>query len=180
MYCKKCGKFIETESDYCNDCAPKEAPVETVVVEESAVETVAEPVCVPAEPVQPKKEGKVMDGFGPALASTILGNIAYVCAYVAYLLYSMDGVMSVNTYGPTIAMIVFGVIFTIVAIALVIPALVMGIKSINLFRYAVANKRVKPIPALILGIDATVVSVSAIIMAGAAFLMLIASILGRV
>lgn len=179
MYCRNCGKFIENDSDYCTDCAPKEAPVEAVSVEEPVAEPVVETV-EDAEPVQPKKEGKVMDGFGPALTSTILGIVAFSIAYVAYLFFTMDGILSINSYGgPTILMIVMGVIFTIVAIALAIPSLVMGIKSIKLFKSAVANNRAKPIPALILGIYGTVQSASSFLMVGSAFLMLMASILER-
>ena len=162
MYCKKCGKFIETESDYCNDCSPKEVPIETVAVEGS----VAEPVCIPAEPVKPERQGRVMDGFGPALTSVILGGeVAAPLATAAYMLLLMGSMMRAFGDASGIALKAVCIIYVIIAIGFGIPSLVMGIKSIKLFRSAADNNRVKPIPALILGICGTVHGGSALAIA---------------
>ena len=66
MYCKKCGKFIYTDDDYCSDCAPKETPVALPIAEEPTPEPVvisqptAESVYTPAEQsIKPKREGRV-------------------------------------------------------------------------------------------------------------------------
>ncbi len=174
MYCKKCGKFIYSDDDYCSDCAPKEVPAVTPIIEPTPV---AEPI---AEPVKPQRQGRVMDGFGPALTSTILSIISYAFAYVAYLFLTIGNSMSAIFDDGNVTSITIKVICTIyilIAIGLGIPALVMGIKPIKLFRAAVKNKRVKPIPALILGIYGTVMSGSGLIMVFAAFMMLISSLL---
>ncbi len=184
MYCKKCGKFIYSDDDYCSDCAPKEAPVNTPAVDVSAPEpvVVAEPVAqpdyTPAEPTKPKREGRVMDGFGPAITGVILSIISFSLAYVAFLFLTMNGIMGMFDEDISgMALEIICIIYIIIALGMAIPSLIMGIKSIRLFRSAIANKRVKPIPAFILGIYGTIMSGLSILMVGAAFMMLVSSLL---
>ncbi len=176
MYCKKCGKFIYSDDDYCNDCVPKEATVDTPAVDRPEPVTVREPVAqtayTPAESAKPKREGRVMDGFGPALTSVILGGeVAAPLATAAYFL-SVLFLASEDSIQYGVASIICAV-YIVIAIALAIPSLVMGIKSIKLFKSAVANGRVKPIPALILGICGTVFGASALYMSVATIMMVL-------
>lgn len=52
MYCKNCGKEVEEGKEYCADCEPKEE----VVVEETKVEEVVEPVETEVKVEEPKVE----------------------------------------------------------------------------------------------------------------------------
>ena len=52
MYCKYCGKEVEEGKEYCADCEPKEE----VVVEETKVEEVVEPVETEVKVEEPKVE----------------------------------------------------------------------------------------------------------------------------
>lgn len=179
MYCMKCGKFIGTDDVYCSDCAPKEAPAAAPVVEPTpVVEPIAEPVYTYYEPVKPQRQGRVMDGFGPALTSTILSIFSFALAYVSYLFLTIEGMMDFGgDIEAGIAVKAVCIVYIIIALGVGIPALVMGIKSIKLFRSAVKNKRVKPIPALALGIYGTYMSGSALIMVVSAFLMFVSSLM---
>ncbi len=181
MYCKKCGKFICTDDDYCSDCVPKQAPEAVPVVEPTHVaEPIAEPIYTPCEPAKPQRQGRVMDGFGAALTSTILGIYSFSFGYVAYLFMTLNGVMGSIFGGDEVSGIAIKAvcaIYILIAVGLGIPALVMGIKSIKLFRSAVKNKRVKPIPALILGIYGTVMSGSGLLVSVGAFMVLLSSLM---
>lgn len=178
MYCKKCGKFIYNDDDYCSDCAPTEAPAAAPIVEaptpEPIIESapIAEPVCTPVEPSKTQRQGRVMDGFGPALTSVILSSqVATPLAVAAYFL-SVLFLASEDRIQYVVASIICAV-YIVIAIALAIPSLVMGIKSIKLFKSAAANGRVKPIPALILGICGTVFGASALYMSVATIMMVL-------
>ncbi len=178
----KCGKYIGNDDVYCSDCAPKQAPAAAPVVEERKPEPVivhepvAQPTYTTAEPVKPKREGRVMDGFGPALTSHILGSFAYTFAYMAYIYATMGDVLWNVMEMPTNIFSALCIIFSILAIGFAIPTLILGIKSIKFFRAAVLNKRVKPIPALVLGIYSTAMCGLTLILISFAFLMMLAGL----
>ena len=183
MYCMKCGKFIGTDDVYCSDCAPKEAPAAAPVVESTPVtEPIAEPVYTYYEPVKPQRQGRVMDGFGPALTSVILSIFAYAFAFVGYMYICIcitgnEFFMELFAVPNDIITLACGIVVLAFAAGFAIPSLILGIKSIKCFRYAVSNKRVKPIPALALGIYGTYMSGSGLLLAVAAFMVLVSSLL---
>ncbi len=175
MYCKKCGKFIYSDDDYCSDCAPAATPTpepvvitEPVVTPTPVVTPISEPAFAPSvNPVQTKRQGRVMDGFGPALTSVILSIVAYVFTFIGYI-YAIVGTDTESE------LVVAGIVMAVIGVGFAIPSLILGIKSIKCFRYAVANKRVKPIPALVLGIYGTAMSGTSFIHIGIVFIFALA------
>lgn len=128
-YCKKCGRMTDGSSELCENCRNEEL----IFGDETATATE-----VPIDDYK-KKVGR-MDGFGKALTSAILGNVANS------ILGSGLGLSSGSSD------VTFLVISFVIALAPMIIAIVFGIKSIKTF---VHNKRMglaKPIATLILGI----------------------------
>ena len=146
MYCRKCGKYIyNSDAMYCEDCEEMDSFFgESKNAEETPSYTYQRPSYNPAptrvEPVYSAPKGNRKEGFGRALASTILSTISFVLAAAAYV-YVLDT-----------SMIGTAVILFILALASAIPSLVMGIKSINCFKAACREGRVKPVATLVLGI----------------------------
>ncbi len=150
MYCRKCGKEIDYDSPLCKECEEQEVFFSDA--------TQVEPVEVKTEPEQIKAEptlGSRKEGFSIALASTILGSIAYIFSMVALGIAS--AAVDELTYGygySSVAETIAGVaiFFSLICLGAAIPGLIMGIKSIRCFFTEKNEGRVKPIPTLILGI----------------------------
>lgn len=87
------------------------------------------------------KYDRVMDGFGKALTSCIFG-------FISFVFLTGSGLISLAFMLP-----------------LIIMGLVFGIKSIKLFSGRVKEGRVKPVPALVLGIAGVVMTSFAIMSA---------------
>ena len=175
MYCTKCGKEIES-GIICRECLDaerdqviKEEPaaeeiktepetVETVELDETLWQPAYEALVVDA-PIEPVNENSML-GFGRALASTIMGFIASMFGLVAYI-FAIYGDSITESDPETalavlIAVLILGVVFTL---PLGIISLVMGIKSITLFKRTLGKK---PVATLILGIIGTYQAASAL------------------
>ena len=117
----------------------------------------ADPVVNPTEtytpPTSPSpnpvKANNTMVGFGAALTSAILGFVGYIFAVVYYVLPLVTmAIVFDDAEAVFVGSTVGNIFFTI---PLSIISLILGIKSIKLFK-STSGKR--PIPALILGISA--------------------------
>lgn len=150
MYCRKCGKEIES-GEYCLDCLGQ-------TQSQDQTEQVVKQVVV--EPTEVKQDNTI--GRKGALAATILGAISYFVIMFGYG-FAMGGLQSIIDYGPS-AMQVFEIVIIVLCTMCIIAstilsiiALVKGISSIGVFKKAKAQGN-KPVPTLILGIIGTALS----------------------
>ncbi len=98
--------------------------------------------------VNPVKPGSRKEGFGKALASTILGVIGFVFAMIAYFGFVVGAAED--------SMLGLGITFMIFTCPFAIIALVNGIRSIKVFSACKKEGKVKPIATLVLGINGVV------------------------
>ncbi|MBQ4269186.1 MAG: hypothetical protein IJB97_06005 [Clostridia bacterium] len=190
MYCRKCGQEIDPNVGYCKACEQNEtffsSKNETTTQAPNQTQNQA-PNQAPVQPqAQPQAQGKIpVDpgsrkfGFGKALASTILGVIAYVVMAVAMgiatgfveqsALLSAYEVQELAVLGIIITLAVFivGGIFAIIS-------LILGIISIKTFFQRKKAGCVKPIPTLVLGIVGTATAASAFLYGALTLLILMA------
>ncbi|MBQ8197441.1 MAG: zinc ribbon domain-containing protein [Clostridia bacterium] len=146
MYCKNCGNLIGEGDKFCAVCGAKQN--ETIVQEPKIQPAVANSQTQPAvtnpqiqQPVVENKpcnegqgapvESSRKKGLGLAIPAAALG-------FVAQLFAGLE------------------VFLAFVAIAMSVPALILGIKSINIFNAERKAGRKKPVATLVLGIVATV------------------------
>ncbi len=179
MVCKKCGKLINDDENYCSDCAPKESPVDEAVIDTPVTEPEVdsepiadnepvadtEPVEEPADTTEEQEEikrvTKVVDGYGYAILSVILGVVSYFFAYVAHMLLADDGVFSSLVDGALASIIIF-IIALILSVCCGIPSIIMCVRSIKTYISAVANDQLKTAPAVLLGIYEAIMTLLAI------------------
>lgn len=129
-YCKRCGKFVQTEGDLCEDCRNSELIF-------GEFPTTGAPVA-PADP------GTRMDGFPKALVSVILGVVSFIFAIVTYVLMS-----AFIAGGLGVA---FPIIFGILTVGGIVVSVIFGVKSIVKFVDSKRRGKVKPIATLVCGI----------------------------
>ena len=172
MFCTKCGKQIDYNSTVCNECARAE---NSFFDASQQYNTYPQPPIV--EPTPEPKKGSRMVGFGGALASAILGEIAAAFGIIAFL-FSVGGFVDALTAAmladgaaafEEIAFLFnfvsgdllgFCAFFVIGAIVMGIIAIVKGAKSIKVFR----ESSPKPIATFILGLVGIVGSALAFIL----------------
>ena len=143
MFCTKCGKQIDYNSTVCNECARAE---NSFFDASQQYNTYPQPPIV--EPTPEPKKGSRMVGFGGALTSAILGEIAAAFGIIAFLFSFVSG-----------DLLGFCAFFVIGAIVMGIIAIVKGAKSIKVFR----ESSPKPIATLILGLVGIVGAVLAFV-----------------
>lgn len=173
-YCRNCGKQIDaSEGQLCEECrhqelvfgeyenAPQETTEVTAVNEEQTfnqqnynqqtngyynqgyTNSYTE---APKQEVKPEPKGNRMDGFGRALASTIVGTFSYIFGLVAYAI-------ALAVLENTVSSAVGGsIVCFLLAIAPAIIALINGIRSVKLFNERRKEGAKKPIATLVLGI----------------------------
>ena len=173
MYCRKCGKQIDYEAELCKECQEMETFFSDPAIEPQF--EVKEQPQYTQQPVQPLP-GNKKEGFGKALAATILGSIAYFIASVA--LGMLMGLQDVaNDYYYTYdkaaydAVQAVSIVFAVIALGLAIPALILGIKSMSCFFKQKREGKVKPIATLVLGIVGVATSAFGLFFASLCFLM---------
>ncbi len=156
MYCRKCGKFIDYDAEYCIECRQ---------VEEQARQANVVP---PVQPTYPIDNGSVTTGLGKAIASATLSFFGYVFSLLAFIfcIAYVSGGLSVG--GATV--------FLTIALGFSITALIFGIQSVKVFVNEKNAGRKKPIPALVLGIFGISFSGLALFFCFLAFIILIAGI----
>ena len=168
MYCKKCGKFIGNDSDFCDECAAEAKEVFSEFAE-NKTENV-----VPSEPVinvAPVSEPVVIApncevSLGKPIAATILSSIGCFFIYIGIILAG-----ELAAYGEIDS--VLGVMF--IGLIPSILGLIFGIQSIKHFKATSGIKSGKRIPVLILGIESVAMSGTMLFLA--AFILMIMGML---
>ncbi|MBQ9709652.1 MAG: hypothetical protein IJV67_03400 [Clostridia bacterium] len=159
MYCRKCGKQIDYDSEFCIDCRAEEAAKQAYLkVIEAHTESSAKS-SNEAQQAAPAQKGARMFGFKRALTSTIMGFASIVAFYVSFvflLLFLSDTTESAST---VFFIIVFFIPSACIGVALCIISLIFGIKSITVSRKRYKEGFPTPIATLVLGIVGTYLSV---------------------
>ena len=137
MFCTKCGKQIDYNSTVCNECARAE---NSFFDASQQYNTYPQPPIV--EPTPESKNGSRMVGFGGALASAIIGELAFVFAFMSIAYLMTDVIVSYALF----------YVFIVGAFVMSIFSLVLGIRAIIVF----ARSSPKPIATLVLGIGGIV------------------------
>ena len=158
MYCQKCGKENDNGELLCNDCLKK------MVVEVAPVEAMGKEEIEEARKV----------GRKTALASTIVSNASIFAMLIAFFIFVMGVIFCFpshieevpSTYAEGITMFVVGTILFFASIAGLVVSLVLGVKSINVYRTVVAEGKPKPIATLILGIVGLASSIEGLFVSG--------------
>lgn len=147
MYCKKCGKLLPGEADLCRDCFDQanKAAQQTPYYGRPPV------VAVPVD------RDNRMYGFGKALASTIMSESAFFALLFSFFFFLE---MVVIEGGPIEVMI--GFISYLAVVALIVIALILGIKSIGTYSRRSREGCAKPVATLVLGIIGVVGSALAL------------------
>ena len=138
MYCKKCGKFINSDASVCNECAE-----EMLRKEQGSTKT--EQTYTAKPQTQTVQRGNIMEGFGKALAAAIIPEVAAIVGMIGFVvgasgLHKATGIYSVGAF----------VMF--VSIALCVVAIVFGAKSISLANGLARDGYKRPIATMICGI----------------------------
>ena len=171
MYCRKCGKQIDYDSEFCRECkqallsTPLPAVTPSIKIEEKLIVEQVE------QPIQERRVGSRTKGLAKALTSTIVGTITFILAFIMYIVLSV--IIGENNSGYDLAYyesIAFLVIM-ITAIAS-IPSLVLGIQSMSCFFKQNREGKVRPMATLVLGIVGVANNVLALLYATQSFLLI--------
>ena len=143
MYCRNCGKEIDYVAPICKECEEKERLLRGLAASKAQAE-------------KPAQTGDRKEGFSKALASTIIGAVAFFISMVVMvmLLAAAEEFQYYDVSGITTTCTVLSVL----TLGGSIPALIFGIKSIKCFINAKNEGRIKPIPTLVCGIVGVVLS----------------------
>lgn len=173
-YCEKCKKEVEQHFNFCVYCGNSTFLTQEQFDEinkkenEQVQEIKVENIVFESKPVQTEKINYRMVGFGKGLTSTILSFLSYFFVLFSLIFISI-------ALEEDLDLLILGWFFFIVTLGLVIPGLVLGIKSINVSREATKNNKPKPIPTLVLGIVGVVFAGLTLFFALIAFILLLAS-----
>ena len=130
MYCRKCGKEIDYDAEYCLECEGREKEV----VQPVYYEQPQQPQASVSEPNGPGRT----EGIGRAITASVLSVVAFMLSAIAI------GVIY-DSVGACIVMFIASIPFAIVS-------MVNGSKSIKVFQNAVTNRYPKPVATLVCGI----------------------------
>ena len=147
MYCRKCGKQIDYDADFCHECARQEL-YESLngTSEEKSDQTT----------LTASNEGSIKTGLGKAIASAILSVVSIIFVMIAYIA-ALGAMVAYEEGFDSVALTGVAVSFSLLTVAAAVIALIFGIKSINCFRTEKKAGRKKPIPTLIIGISSLAV-----------------------
>ena len=177
MFCKNCGKYIEYDSVYCDECKIKLEQTEQKDHYFDDTKTNSQS-SFSQQPI--KQVGSVKDGLKSGIIGLIMAIIAgaiigYALVFMVYCAefhfaeyLTFEDYFSIIEYIPPELVTLFekmpylSLIFGGISLPFSVIGLVFGVKSIKTFIKAKKEDRKKPIPTLILGIFATYQSVIAI------------------
>lgn len=148
MYCKKCGKFIGNDSDYCDECSVKETEAFEEFSEKKAEEV--PPVYNYVPTPAPTYNGSDEIKLGKAIAAMILSELGFWFIYFAITLWAT----MVDPYYDYTSVI----ICVLAGLPMCIISLVFGIQCIKNFKETSHFRNGKRIPVLILGICSVVMA----------------------
>lgn len=159
MYCRKCGKQIDYDSDFCYECQGIPNPAYGYT-----------PIYTQPQPVE--QAGSLMTGFKKALTGAILGTVAMIISLAVFFVMVI-GAVEIEETGRT-EVLPISIILFLGSIAMSIVGLVMGIQSIKCFIAEKRAARKKPFPTLGVGIEAISVAAFTLFWSIYNFIMLIA------
>ena len=177
MFCKNCGKYIEYDSVYCDECKIKLEQTEQKDHYFDDTKTNSQS-SFSQQPI--KQVGSVKDGLKSGIIGLIMAIIAgaiigYALVFMVYCAefhfaeyLTFEDYFSIIEYIPPELVTLFekmpylSLIFGGISLPFSVIGLVFGVKSIKTFIKAKKDGRKKPIPTLVLGIFATYQSVVAI------------------
>lgn len=171
MYCRKCGKFIGTDAELCDECRQNEAPrygnpyQNANPYSNPYSNPNANPYANPYantgayQPPVVQQDTSVIN-LGKAIASVILSIIGFVFAYIGIILAALEPETG-------IAFMIIGLVPTIIGLA-------FGAGSIANFRQTSYIRSGKRIPVLILGIEGLATSVIALFLLFIVFITVVA------
>ena len=138
MYCKKCGKFIGTDAEVCDECKQKESVNASTQQAQYQQAQYQQPQY--QQPLYKTQNNDSAINLGKAIAGVILSFIGFIF-----------GLTVLEGYSDT-ALVIGGLLL---GLAPCIIGLVFGIKSISNFKETSYIKSGKRIPTLIMGIAST-------------------------
>ncbi len=143
MYCKKCGKFIGSESDLCDECATNVGEV----FSEFSKEKQENEQAVVTYSQEDYTANKPTVKLGSAIAAFILSTVGFAVIYFGFLfgLELTAATLNLEVLGVSI---VCGLIGCVPALL----GLIFGIASVINFKATSTVRSGKRIPLLILGI----------------------------
>ncbi|MBR2988204.1 MAG: hypothetical protein IKC64_00600 [Clostridia bacterium] len=152
MYCRRCGRRMDYDAPICKEC---EEELNSARARVSVTPTQDEQNARPIYTNAPAGDAK--EGFGKALAATIMGGISIFVFIISIALMYEVSVAYLNSiaYGDTgiyFAGLSVGFVLLLASLGLAIPSLIMGIQSIKCFVNAKKEGRVKPVGTLVCGI----------------------------
>ena len=143
MYCKKCGKFIGNDSDFCDECLAKEQAAFSEF-SEAKPQTPA-PACSQENAYNASDEIRL----GKPIAAIILSSVGFLLMYFWLIIASVI----VAAYGSDSGVLTM---FTLMSCAPTVLGLIFGIQSIQHFKATSKIRSGKRIPVLILGISSVI------------------------
>ena len=139
MYCRKCGKQIDYDAEFCKECQGQGG------------------YFLSFQPEPPVLKGSKKDGLVKGILSIIFGVIAFLFVVLFYLLaWKMRENTSADADFEEAVATGFLIFFLAIlcgvpALAHAIPAFVLGILSLKCFFRAKREGRIKPVNTLTLG-----------------------------
>ena len=137
MYCKKCGKFIGTDADLCDECKQKESARS----ENQYYQATNLYKNTGFYQSQTISQDTSAINLGKAITAIILSTISFSLIYM--------GIIAIISGYSYLAYVTIGVIFAVLG-------LIFGIQSIMNFKQTNYIKSGKRIPVLILGIASVI------------------------
>lgn len=189
MYCRKCGKFIDYDAQFCKECesvevffsddSKKEGQTQnqnggTMYEMKQPFQQNDDTMYAPMGDTGLSAQGNKREGFGRALTSTLLGAGAYLLSMILFSifdisLYEMEEYFYYQTssyYGEAASigtgLSVTWIILATMSVAMSIVSIIFGAKSMATFFRAKRAGRVKPVATLVLGIVGIATSGAAI------------------
>lgn len=183
MYCRKCGKQIDYDAPLCKECEQAEqdfgGQMEDAQTADTPTRDEQYPMAAPAvqedsAPAQEQPKGSRKEGLGASIASAVLGVSSFVMNVIALLFADLQMIISPSLHQghPYPVIDPFAIFFLIAGVATMIPAIILGVKSMLCFFKAKREGRLKPIATLICGISGIVMSGISILYAFLTLLML--------
>ena len=155
MYCRKCGKFVDYETEICLECQKEylvaleksKTQVEEIKTVESPAQqncasTCVQPVSANVKPANPLLG--INDGLGKGIASLILSVFAW-----------MFTILTLNALTDNLSDIMSIFLFTL---GLTIPSFCLGLSAIKQLKINRREKKAKPVATFTLGLVGLILS----------------------